>query len=292
MRTSSAIGLFFSLLFGCITHGQIAHPKASPYSKVEQQIGLSRVSVEYSRPAARGRELFGGLVPYGRIWRVGANESTKFTTDTEIKILGNTLLPGTYALYAFPEEGAWEVVFHKNISHWGDGRTAYDPSEDAFRTRIIPQREKEWEENFLINFDSITHNGMIMEWKWGYTRIGIPMEIDTRSVMLGNIAKDIEENPTAQTYYEAARYLQEEGLEARKALQYLEKAIALGGDTYYFYRVRSLLLAQIKDYSGAISSAQRSLELAKAEGKDEFVRMNQETIKTWKKWEKEEKDKE
>ncbi len=262
---------------------QLIHPKASPFSKIQQDIGLTTVIVEYSRPAVRGRKLFDGLVPYGRIWRVGANESTKFTVNSEIEVLGNTLLPGTYALYAFPEEFSWEVVFHKNTSHWGDGRTAYDPSEDAFRVHIEPEENSEWQENFLISFDSISHNGAIMHWKWGNTSVSIPLEVDTQKVMMQAIEKSLVGNPSAQTYYEAARYLQEEGIESAKALHYLEKAIAIGGDTYYFYRVKSLVEASMKNYEGAIKSAQRSLVLAQAEGKDEFVRMNQEKIARWKK---------
>jgi len=239
--------------------------------------------IEYSRPAARGRQIFGGLVPYGRIWRVGANESTKFTVNSEITVLGNVLLPGSYALYAFPEKNSWEVVFHKNTSHWGDGRTAYDPSEDAFRVQIKPVEDSEWQENFLIAVDSISHNSAVMQWKWGNTRLSIPILVDTQNEMLQAIEKSLDGDPSAQTYYEAARYLQEEGLEYTTALQYLEKAIAIGGDTYYFYRVKSLVEAALKNYQGAIRSAQRSLVLAQSEGKDEFVRMNQENIAKWKK---------
>jgi tetratricopeptide (TPR) repeat protein len=200
-----------------------------------------------------------------------------------VDVLGNTLPPGTYALYAFPGEETWEVVFHKNTGHWGDGRTEYDASEDALRVEIRPVEESDWQENFLISFDSLQHNGAVMRWKWGYTALPIPLKINTRAVMLQAITRSLEAQPSAQTYYEAGRYLQEEGLEPEKALDYLEKAIALGGDTYYFYRVRSLVQAELGDYPAAIASALRSLELARAQGKDEFVRMNQEKIKAWKK---------
>lgn len=277
----------FILVFTLIStvQSQLIHPKASPFSKIHQDIGLTTILIEYSRPAARGRQIFDGLVPYGRIWRVGANESTKFTVSSEVEVLGNTLLPGTYALYAFPEEFSWEVVFHKNTSHWGDGRTAYDPSEDAFRVKIKPEEHTEWQENFLISFDSITHNGAVMQWKWGNTSVSIPIEVNTQKEMMQAIEKSLDGNPSAQTYYEAARYLQEEGMESARALQYLEMAIAIGGDTYYFYRVKSLVEAAMKNYQGAIKSAQRSLVMAQAEGKDEFVRMNRENIARWKKLE-------
>ena len=271
-------------LIGSIGVSQISHPKASPFSKVEQEIGLSKVTVEYSRPAVRGRKIFGesGLVPYGRIWRVGANESTKFTVDTEIDVSGNTLTKGTYALYAFPEEKEWEIVFHTNTNHWGDGRKKYNPEEDAFRISIKPQLTKEFQENFLISFDSVSHNSLNMIWLWENTRLSIPITVDTHSQMLEEIKRQLRENPTAQTYYEAARYLQEQEKDYAVALGYLNTAIEKGGDTYYFHRVKSLVEAALGDYASAIKSAQKSLKISKELEKDEFVRMNEKNIVLWK----------
>lgn len=260
---------------------QIDHPKASPSSRVEQEVGLSKITIDYSRPAVRGRKIFGDLVPYGRIWRVGANESTKFTVDSEVKVMGNTLPKGTYALYAFPEKGDWEIAFHSNIAHWGDGRNAYDPAEDVFRIKVTPERMPYHQENFLISFDSLTHNSVTMQWLWERTKISIPIRFDTEGLMQEEIQKQLQDNPTAQTYYEAARYLQEQGKQYDTALAYLNNAIELGGDTYYFHRVKSLVEAALGDYAGAVVSAEKSLALADAQGKDEFVRMNQKNIELW-----------
>ncbi len=260
---------------------QIQHPRISPMSVVEQQVGLTTLKVTYSRPAVRGRNIIGDVVPYGRIWRVGANESTKFTVDTTVKIAGNTLLPGTYALYAFPEAEKWEIVFHGNTAHWGDGREAYNPNEDVFRIQVKPEVRTEIQENFLITFDHIDHNGLEMIWLWEYTGIRIPIEVDTDAVVREEIAVQLRENPTPQTYYESARYLQEQGKDPELALNYLQKAIELGGDTYYFYRVKSLVEASLGQYDAAIESASKSLQLAEALGKDEFVRMNQKNIDKW-----------
>lgn len=270
------------LLFGTLGFGQLNHPKASPFSRVEQEVGLAKIVVEYSRPTVRGRKIFGDLVPFGRIWRVGANESTKFTVDSDIQIMGNELPKGTYALYAFPEKDEWEIVFHKNTSHWGDGRNAYNPEDDAFRAKVKPQVSDAFQENFLITFDSIDHNSLSMSWLWENTKISIPMIVDTHTQMMAGILRQIRDNPTAQTYYEAARYLQEQEKDYPIALDYLEKAIKLGGDTYYFHRVKSLVEAALGDYHSAIKSAEKSLELSKKEEKDEFVSMNEKNIILWK----------
>ncbi len=234
---------FLYILFFFVTpvvSAQITHPKASPFSRPEQEVGLTKFTVEYSRPAVKGRKIFGDLVPYGRIWRVGANESAKFRTDTGIKVKGNPLSQGTYALYAFPFEAYWVVVFHKNISHWGDGREAYNPEEDALRIKVVPERTPHHQENFLITFDAIDHNSAHMEWIWENTRIRIPITVPTENLMLLEIDQKISDNPTAQTFYKAARYLREQGKEPAKALKYLDRAIAMGGETYYYYRVKSL----------------------------------------------------
>ena len=283
MKAIRFIALFIWVCIANTTFGQITHPKASPFSRIEQAIGLSNITIEYSRPAVRGRKLFGELVPYGRIWRVGANESTKITVDSEVEVMGNVLPKGTYALYAFPAADSWEIVFHKNITHWGDGRKAYNQEEDAFRITLKPEIISVWHENFLISFDEITHNSATMQWIWGNTRISIPLSVNTHQMMHNEIAIKIKENPSAQTYYEAGRYLQEQEIDYLLALEYLNKAILLGGDTYYFHRVKSLVQAALKDYTGAIESAERSLVLAQAEEKDEFVRMNKRNIRKWEK---------
>ncbi|NNF19137.1 MAG: DUF2911 domain-containing protein [Flavobacteriaceae bacterium] len=262
---------------------QLEHPKASPLAVIEQNFGLSSITINYSRPAVRGRKIFGGLVPYDRIWRVGANESTKFSCDSDLEVMGHTVPAGTYAIYAFPRKEQWEIVFHKNTGHWGDGRDNYKPEEDLFRVKLPVEKTSELQENLLITFDQISHNGLQMQLHWEYSRVRIPINTDTHGRMLRQIDSALAGNPTAQTYYEAGRYLQEQQTDYRTALQYLESAIEMGGDTYYFHRVKSLLQAALGKYGQAIISAERSMELAAAEGKDEFVRMNRANIASWEK---------
>ena len=184
--------IFITLFF--ITYAlkaQITHPKASPPSKVEQEVGLSKITIDYSRPSVKGRKIFGDLVPYGRIWRVGANASTKITIDSEATINGNTLKEGTYAIYAFPEVGEWEIVFHSNIDHWGDGRKAYDSKEDAFRIKVRPEEIPYLQENFLISFDDVTHDSVTMQLLWEHTKINIPISFDTDELMQEEILKKL-----------------------------------------------------------------------------------------------------
>lgn len=283
------VGFIICCFASSFCWAQINYPKASPFTTIVQEFGLSKITVEYSRPSAKGRILFGeqvngksALVPYGRIWRVGANESTKITFLSDVLIDGQDLQKGSYALYAFPEQDEWQVVFHNNTTHWGDGRLDYNFQDDALRIKVIPLKTLEFQENFLISFDEITHDEINMIWKWGNTKVSIPIHIDTESIMKAEIEEKLFNTPTAQTYYEIARYYQEQGVYEVKALGYIDMALNLGGNTYYFHRVRSLLLADLEKYSEAIEAAEMSSKLASKENKDEFVRLNANNIKDWK----------
>tara|TARA_R110000737_G_scaffold218808_1_gene235054 strand:+ start:38 stop:919 length:882 start_codon:yes stop_codon:yes gene_type:complete len=283
------VGFIICCFASSFCWAQINYPKASPFTTIVQEFGLSKITVEYSRPSAKGRLLFGeqvngksALVPYDRIWRVGANESTKITFLSDVLIDGQDLQKGSYALYAFPEQDEWQVVFHNNTTHWGDGRLDYNFQDDALRIKVIPLKTLEFQENFLISFDEITHDEINMIWKWGNTKVSIPIHIDTELIMKAQIEEKLLNSPTAQTYYEIARYYQEQGVYEVKALGYIDMALNLGGNTYYFHRVRSLLLADLEKYSDAIKAAEMSSKLASKENKDEFVRLNANNIKDWK----------
>lgn len=283
------VGLFVLIsLWTTITWSQITHPKASPFTKTEQVVGLSKISLEYSRPAARNRKVFGiqadgmpALVPFGRIWRVGANESTKISFDSDVKIEGKHLSKGTYALYIFPYEDQWEIVFHKNTSHWGDGRDNYNPEEDALRVSVIPLKTLAFQENLLLYFDELQHDAAQLIIHWASTKVQVSISFDTMSMMEKQIQQKLQDNPSAQTYYEIARYYQEQGIRLVDALTYLEKALQMHGETYYFYRVKALVEGDLGDYAATIESTKKSIQLAEKENKDEFVRLNQKDIKVW-----------
>lgn len=269
------------LLFVVTSKAQLLYPKASPHCIINQQAGLTSFTIDYSRPAARGRKVFGHLVPYGRIWRVGANESTKFKITEEVEVMGNTLPAGIYALYAFPEKEEWEVVFHSNISHWGDGRDNYNPDEDVFRIKVVPEKIKDFQENFTITFNEINYDTLFMDWEWEYTRIRIPIKLGTHEKMMEQITVSLRNQPDAITYYHAARYFEEQKTDADQCIEWLDKAEALEGPSYYVSRVKSLCYARLGDYQKAINEAVKSKDIAASLGKDEFVRMNDENIKKW-----------
>ncbi len=275
------IVFLFVIVFCNEGFGQINHPRISPKTTLVQSVGLTEVIIAYSRPSARGRKVFDGIVPFGRIWRLGANESTLISFRDSVSVLGNTLPPRTYALFAIPEEDKWIIIFHKNLNLWGDGRDLYDSQEDALRIIVASRFYREFTETFTIEMNSLTHESGVLEIYWENTGVSIPLFWNVEQKMIDEIQEQIVVNPTAQTFYEAARYYQEAEIFPEKALIYLDKSEEIGGAKYYISRIRSLVQAKLNNYTKAILEAERSLSMAQSLGKDEFVRMNAENIAKW-----------
>jgi tetratricopeptide (TPR) repeat protein len=260
---------------------QINFPLISPPAEFKQKIGLSEIKIEYSRPAARGRKIMGSLVPFGRIWRVGANESTKISFSDSVYISGNVLSPGTYALYAIPEKEEWTVIFHRNLSHWGDGRKNYNPEEDALRWKVFPGETSYYTEELSIGVEHFDFEKGILFIRWENTEIQIPIRFNTHEKVLREIFEKTNTLPTWETFYQSGRYLQEKQTEYEMAREFLKKANELNPEKYFIHRVWSLVEAGLGNYATAIDLAKKSGEFAEKEGKDEFVRMNLLSIEEW-----------
>ena len=268
-------------LFPFLVEGQIALPRISPASRVQQMIGLTEVEVAYSRPGKRSRELLGELIPYGEIWRLGANESTNFTVSQDILVNGDSLAAGTYALYALPQKEKFQLIFHADTSLWGDGRESYDPTKDVLRVETPVYFEEFEVENFRIDFQDLHHDRSKMVLAWGNFRVACELSVFTDAYVMQDIEKQMWTNPTAETYYQSARYLQEQGKDQVNALRYLDMAEIIGGPTFYIYRIRALILAQQEKYEEAIEAAEASKLLAEEQGDIEFVRLNRRSIRLW-----------
>lgn len=260
---------------------QINHPLISPPCTLQQTIGLTEVQIAYHKPSSRGRTIFGSLVPFGRIWRVGANESTKVTFSDSVWVQGQLLPKGTYALYTIPHPDQWTIIFHHNLTHWGDGRNQYRPEEDALRITAIPDTQFYHSEDLQLYFENLSFEKAHLVIHWEHTKVSIPITFPIHAKMLQEIAYQVKNNPTADTYYQSGRYLKEAGLLPQVARNYLMKANELSPDKYYIHRVWAEVEGQLKNYEKAIQLAQISAQLAEKEGKDEFVRMNERSISYW-----------
>lgn len=271
------------LLFGAFTiQAQIKTPQPSPSSSVHQTIGLSEVSVDYSRPAMRGRVIFGDLVPYGKLWRTGANMRTKFTTDSDLKIDGKDLKKGTYAILSIPNKDAWELIFYTEYQAGGAPATL-DDSKVALKVSAKTYPIDNPVENFTIGFgdlaDGVSGNMYIM---WDKTMVVTKIETPTDKMAIESIEKTMA-GPSANDYFSAASYYRSSGKDLNKALEWVSKAVEMNPDAFWMSRQKSLIQADLGDTKGAIASAKVSLAAAEKAGNADYVKMNKESIAEWSK---------
>lgn len=261
---------------------QIKTPAPSPSAKIEQAIGLSDVSVDYSRPAMRGRTIYGDLVPYGKIWRTGANMRTKFTTSTDLSIEGKDLKKGTYAILTVPNKDSWDVIFYTEYKAGGAPATL-DESKVAAKVTVKTHSMDSSMENFTFGFGELSDSSTgMMHIMWEKTKVSIKIETPTDAIATKSIEKVIA-GPSANDYYGAASYYRSTGKDLNKALEWVTKAVEMNPDAFWMSRQKSLIQADLGDKKGAIASAQTSLAVAEKAGNADYVKMNKESIAEWSK---------
>ncbi|MFL0095843.1 DUF2911 domain-containing protein [Tenacibaculum maritimum] len=260
------------------TNAQVKTPQPSPSSKIEQKVGLTDVTLEYSRPGMRGRAIFGDLVPFSKTWRTGANANTKITFTDHVTIGGKELKEGTYAIYTIPNKNSWEVIFYNDSSNWGVPEK-WDETKVALRTSVKPMPISTPVETFTITFDNLKNNAATLGILWDKTYVGIPFSVPTDSTVSASINKTMQ-GPSANDYYKAAVYYLQENKDINQAKTWINKAVAMTKDQprFWFLRQQSLILAKAGDKKGAIKAAKASLAGAKKRGNAGYVKMNQEFL--------------
>lgn len=276
---------FFSLTVMALWAGwaqaQIHTPAPSPSSKLQQTVGLTEVTVEYSRPSVKGRTIFAedGLVPFGKMWRTGANRNTVVTFGDDVKVEGHKLKAGAYALYTIPGADAWTIIFYADTDNWGLPR-AYDADKEAARFVVRPV-EHCFTETFTINIDKLRSESAEMQLIWERTLVPIKLEVEVDSKVMADIER-VMSGPSRGDYYTAARYYYDTGKDLSQALEWVRKANEMD-PRYWQYRLEAQILAKMRRYDEAVQAAKKSMTLAQEAGNDDYVRMNQKDIETWSK---------
>lgn len=264
---------------------QVKNPAPSPKATLTQVVGLTTVEVEYSRPSAKGRTIFGDLVPYAKLWRTGANENTTISFSDDVMIDGKTLKKGKYALYTTPKADSWEVLFYTDTDNWGNPEN-YDEAKVALKTTVKSETLTRNVETFTIGFNNLDNNFAHLELSWEKTIVAIKIEVPTQKTAMASIEKALA-GPTAGDYFSAAKYYMDSNNDANKSLEFVNKAIsmtAVGKDIPFWYqRLKSLVQAKLGDKKGAIETAKLSLAGATKEKNDDYVKMNTDSIKEWSK---------
>ena len=260
------------------TNAQIKTPAPSPSSKLEQAVGLSDVTVEYSRPGMRGRTIFGDLVPYGKVWRTGANQNTKVTFSTDVTIDGKELKKGTYALYTKPGKTSWEVIFYSDANNWGNPRK-WDDKKVALSTTVKADMMPMKIETFTMTIDHITNNSAVLGLLWENAYVGVKFNTPTDKAVEASIAATMN-GPKAGDYYSSAVYYLQSNKDIKKAATWINKAVDMTKDQprFWYLRQQSLILAKAGDKKGAIKAAKASLAGAEKAGNADYIKMNKEFL--------------
>ena len=274
-----AIAIFMISIVG---NSQVKTPQASPKSLLNQLVGLTDVEIEYSRPSAKGRIVFGELVPFGRLWRTGANANTTISFSEDVVIDGKTLKKGKYALFTLPRIDTWEIVFYTKTDNWGNPDT-FSEENVALRAIVKPELTARNVETFTIDINNLDNNFGVLNLMWERTLVALKFEVPTQKIAIQSIEKALA-GPTAGDYYSSAQYFYQSNGDLIKALTYINKALELNVDKpFYYTRLKSLIQAKLGDKKGALETAKQSLAAAILAKNNDYVKMNQDSILEWSK---------
>jgi hypothetical protein len=266
-------------------YAQIKTPAPSPKSTLTQVVGLTDVTVEYSRPSSKGRTVFGDLVPFGKLWRTGANQNSMVTFSEDVVIKGATLKKGKYAIFTKPKADSWDVIFYTDTDNWGTPES-WDDKNVALSTTATPIALGNNVETFTIAVSNLTNDSATLDIAWEKTMVSVKFEVPTQKAAMASITKTLA-GPTAGDYFSSAQYYYQSEGDMNKALEYVNKALSMAkqGDEapFWYLRLKSLIQAKLGDKKGAIETAKYSLANAEKAKNDDYVKMNNDSIKEWSK---------
>ena len=281
MKKSSILVLIVALTTSWL-QAQISTPAISPLGKVEQKIGLTDVTIEYSRPSKKGRTIFGDLVPYDQPWRTGANAATKITFGDDVNFGGVDVPKGSYAMLTKPGAKTWTFMLYPHNNTDFGSYLKSDVQPITFTTEAIMMPKGINVETLMMGFDNLTSTSGDYYLLWDNVYVPVAIKTNTDKTVEASIAR-VMAGPSAGDYYSAAQYYFNNGKDLNQALEWINKSIAMGNEKFWVLRVKSLIQAGLGDKRGAIATAGRSLELAKEANNADYIKMNEESIAEWKK---------
>lgn len=262
---------------------QVKAPQPSPSAEFEQTVGLTEFKISYSRPGVKGRTIFGDLVPFGEVWRTGANKAVQFSASTDFKFGGKDVKAGEYALYTVPGKTEWDVILYEETEIWGTPETWVDSLEAVrikVKTAVLPNSI----ESFTMAFDNIV-NGSSAELNisWATTKVTILIETPTEEIAMASIESTMA-GPSGNDYYKAASFYFENDKDLKQAHTWIKKAVELRGEeAFWMLRRQSLIEAKLGMTKEAIATANRSIASAEKAGNKDYIAMNKKSIEEWSK---------
>jgi DUF2911 family protein/tetratricopeptide repeat protein len=252
----------------------IKTPFPSPPQTIKQDFGISTIELSYSRPGVKGRKVFGDLVPFGKVWRTGANNATTIDFANDVTI-GNAKVPaGKYGLLTIPDKDNWTIIVTKQLDVTGPA--AYKQENDLARVNVKPMAMKDKIETFTMQFANVTPSTCELQMMWENTAVSLPISTDVESAVMKQI--DDAMNKDNHPYFQSALYYLQNGKDLKQALAWFDKAIEQQPDGYWIYHQRANTLAKLGRKNDAKISAQKSIELAKVAKNDDYVRLNEKLL--------------
>jgi hypothetical protein len=252
----AAVLIALRLAAGAALAQQLDLPRPSPNASVSQTVGVTEVAIRYSSPGVKGRKIWGELVPYGQVWRTGANENTTIKFSTPVKIAGHELPAGIYGLQTIPTQGDWTVIFSKDADEWGAFN--YKQENDALRIQVKPETVADSLERMTFTFENTTDTTSEVVLRWEKLKVPFTVEVDTPKLAMAKINDAVR----WQTPYQAANYCIQNNTCLDEAARWLDASLALQ-ETFANLRAKALLLAKKNDTRGAVTYGEKALAAAK-----------------------------
>ena len=250
-------------------------PAPSPTCTLKQRVGLTDFEIVYSRPGIKDRQIFGGLVPYGQVWRTGANSATKLTASTPFKLNGAEVPAGTYALFTIPGPDEWTIIINKGAQQWGAYQ--YNEKDDVVRVKATPVPFAETVETFTIEFNQLRDESATLNLLWEKTLVPVKIEVEVAGKLVPQIEAAMAAEGGNKPYFQAAMFYYDHNLDLQKARKWIDAAVAQR-EAFYIVHLKAKILAKLGDKEGAIAAAKRSIELAREAKDSGYVKLNQDLI--------------
>ncbi len=252
----------------------IKTPAPSPTQTISQDFGISTIDLSYSRPGKKGRNIFGDLVPFGKVWRTGANNATTITFGDDV-VIGDTKVPaGKYGLLTIPDKDNWTIILTKQLDVTSPA--AYKAEEDIARATVKPAVLKEPVETLTMQFTNVKPGSCDLQIMWENTAVALPISTDVDSKVMAQINKSM--NNDNRPYFQAAMYFMETGRDLNQALSWLDKAAQQQPDAFWVFHQKANCLARLGKKTEAKAAAEKSKELAIAAKNDDYVRLNDKLL--------------
>ncbi|MBN8651510.1 MAG: DUF2911 domain-containing protein [Cytophagales bacterium] len=278
MKRITIVVLLVSLVGSA--QAQLNIPPASPDAEFKQQIGFGEVEVKYSRPSSRGRVIFGGLEPYGQMWRTGAHDATTIRFSEAVKLNGNDIPAGTYSLFTIPNQSEWTIIINKIAEM--HGTSDYTQEQDLVRFAVKPEKSARYYETFTIEVNDLSKDeaGLFLLWENTQVKLTIKMNVDEKVMAEINDRINVKKEDRASLFFQSSSYYFNNNKDLKQAYAWIQIANNKAQDAAYL-QLQAKIEAAMNDYTLALKTLKASTDLATTKKLDQVIAANEKLRAEW-----------